>query len=63
MDKLKRGVPTAVQVVGLLALFVGLYLMLGLTWVLVLGGLVLIGVGYLAEINQPTSRRQKEARL
>lgn len=47
----------ALQVIGALALLVGLYLLLGLGWALAIGGAGGLTVGILAEIGWLSARR------
>lgn len=50
---------TGLQLVGLGVCLVGVYLLCGLAWALVLGGLALGGVAVLAEIPTPGPRRAR----
>lgn len=50
---------TALQLAGLGVCLAGVYLLTGLAWALVLGGLALAGVAVLAEIPTPGPRRAR----
>jgi hypothetical protein len=48
-----RALLTVLQFLGVLAVMGGLYQLAGLSWTLIVGGLLVTGVGYLAERTLP----------
>lgn len=48
-----RALLTVLQIIGVIAAMVGLFELTGRPWTLVVGGLIITGLGYLAERNLP----------